>query len=167
MQKSPSNFSPIEGVGLCSEDVSQSKTSMLIKNRRPVSLTQNYCLRPEPLRNSQFFMLFKMNNSSNLSNLNSLIMNQPPDTDHKLTGNDPNSNLTHSIDSQTILNSTAEQTDLLTFVENFSLNSPNFRRPSPRSPMRSRQLGRVSRNNRTRERAAKTRKEGHAHCWKP
>ena len=120
---------------------------MLIKNCRPVSLTQYHFLRPEPLRNSQSFMLSKINNSSNLSNLNSLIMNQPPDTDHKLTGNDPNSNLTHSIDSQTVLNSTAEQTDLITFVENFPLISPNFRRPSPRSPMRSRQLGQISRNN--------------------
>ena len=67
-------------------------------------------------------------------------MNQPPDTDHKLAGNDPNSTLTHSIDSQTILNSLAEQTDLLTFVEKFPLSSPNFRRPNPRPPMRSRDV---------------------------
>ena len=43
------------------------------------------------------------------------------------------------------------------------MNSPNFRRPSMRPPMKSRQLRRISRSdqirqhNRTRERAAKTR----------
>ena len=64
--------------------------------------------------------------------------NLPPDTTQILTENDLNSTLTHPIDSQTILNSTAEQTDLYTFVENLPLNSPNFKRPSPRPPMRSR-----------------------------
>ena len=56
-----------------------------------------------------------------------------------------------------------EQAELLSFVENFTLSSPNFRRPSPRPSVRSRQVGRISRldqvrqRNRTRERAAKTR----------
>ena len=103
-------------------------------------------------------------------------MNQPPDTENGLTGNDPNSTLTNvSNDSHTILNSTAEQTDLLTFVENFPLHSLNLRRPSPCHPIRSRQLisriDQIRQDNRTRERAAKTRfvtartnsrKEGHA-----
>ena len=102
-------------------------------------------------------------------------MNQPPDTENGLPGNDPNSTLTNvSVDSHTILNSTAEQTDLLTFVENFPLHSLNLRRPSPRHPIRSRQLisriDQIRQDNRTRERAAKTRlvtartnsrKEGH------
>ena len=89
--------------------------------------------------------------------------NLPPNITQILTKNDLNSTLTHPIDSQTILNSTAEQTGLLTFVENFPLGSPNFRRPSPRPPMRSRQLDRSSRmdqirqHNRIRERATKTR----------
>ena len=39
MQICPSSFSPIEGVKLSSKNVSQSETSMLIKNHRPVSLT--------------------------------------------------------------------------------------------------------------------------------
>ena len=101
--------------------------------------------------------------------------NLPPDTTQILTDY-LNSTLTHPNDSQITLNSTAEQTDLLAFVENFPLNSPNFRRPRPRPPLRSRQLGQISRmdqirqHNRTRERAVKTRfvgaritsrKEGH------
>ena len=61
-----------------------------------------------------------------------------PDTTQILTDNDLNCTLTHPIDSQTKLKSTAEQTDLLLLVEIFPLNSPNFRRPSPRPPMRSR-----------------------------
>ena len=87
-------------------------------------------------------------------------MNLPPGTNQ--TNFDLNSTLTQ-LDSQTLLNSTAEQADLLTFVETFPLNSPKFRRPSPRPPMRFRQLSRISRldqihqHNRTRERAAKTR----------
>ena len=43
----------------------------------------------------------------------------PPDIIQILTENGLHSTLTHSIDCQTILSSTAEQTDLLTFVENF------------------------------------------------
>ena len=158
------NFSSIEGVELCSESVCQSKTSMLIKNLKPDIFTQDYCLRPESSRNSHSFMLSKINNNfySTLSNLNSFIINQPPDTENGLTGNDPNSTLTNvSIDSHTILNSTAEQTDLLTFVENFPLHSLNLRRPSSRHPIRSRQLisriDQICQDNRTRERAAKAR----------
>ena len=91
--------------------------------------------------------------------------------------NDLNITLTNiSIHSNYILNSTAEQTDLLTFVENYPINLPNFSRRSPRPRLRSRQKGRVSRNeqirqhNRTTKRAARTRfvaarinsrKEGH------
>ena len=64
-------------------------------------------------------------------------MNQPPGTENGLTGNVPNSTVMNvSIDSHTKLSSTAEKTDLLNFVENFPLNSPNFRRPSPRPPIR-------------------------------
>ena len=76
--------------------------------------------------------------------------------------NDMNTTIV-SINSNTILYSTAEQTDILSFVETFLVNSPNFSRPCPRTPLRSRQLGRVSRidqlrkHNRIRERAAKTR----------
>ena len=86
-----------------------------------------------------------------------------PDTRERPTTHDPDSTLVHRLESQTILNSTVEQSDLLTFVENFPLNSPNFRRPSPRPLMRSLQLGQISRldqirqHNRTRVRAAKTR----------
>ena len=101
----------------------------------------------------------------------------PPDTFPQPTADDLHSTLVQPPDSQTLLNSTAEQTDLLSFVENFLLSSPYFRRPSPRPTMRSRQVGRISRldqvrqHNRTRERAAKTRfvaartisrKEGHS-----
>ena len=92
-------------------------------------------------------------------------MTQPPDTTQTTPGPttfDLNATITQP-DPQTILNSTAEQADLLTFVESFPINSPNFCRPSPRPPIRSRQLNRISRldqirqRNRARERAAKTR----------
>ena len=129
---------------------------MLNQNRSPEFLTQNHCLRPESMRNSQKSMI--SDQKSNLPNLYPYVMNQPPNTE-----NDPNNTITNvSINSNTILNSTAEQTDLLTFVENFSLNSLNFSRPSCRLPLRSRQMGRMSRtdqnrqHNRTRERAART-----------
>ena len=87
-------------------------------------------------------------------------MNQPPGTTQ--TNTDLNSTLTQ-LDSQTLPNSTAEQADLLTFVESFLPNSLNICRSSPRPPMRSRQLSRISlldqirQRNWTRERAAKTR----------
>ena len=151
------NSSPIEGVGLWSKDINQSEAGMQIENRRPVSLTENQCLRPESLRNSH-----QINKHSKISNQNSNVMNLPPDTNQTRTNTDLNSTLTQ-IDSQTLLKSTAEQADFLTFVETFPFNSLNIRRPSPRPPMRSRQLGRNSRldqrrqRNRTRERAAKTR----------
>ena len=98
--------------------------------------------------NFNLFLLLPLNhttsNSLNLSN--SLIMNEPPDT------TDPNSTQTNaSIDPSKILNWTAEQTDLLTFVEDFSLLSTNFRRPRPRPPLRSRQMGRISRIDQTRQ----------------
>ena len=63
----------------------------------------------------------------------------------------------------TSLQPNTEQTELQTFVETFPVSSPNFRRPSPRPQLRSRQINRMSRidqirqRNRTRERAAKTR----------
>ena len=68
-----------------------------------------------------------------------------------------------SINSNTILNSTAEQTDLHAFMDNFPVNSTSFSRPSPSPPLRSHKLGRVSRidqirqHSRARERAVKTR----------
>ena len=151
------NSSPIEGVGLCSKDINQSETGMQTENRRPVSLTENQCLRPESLRNSH-----QINKYSKVLNQNPNVMNLPPDTNQTRTNTDVNSTLTH-IDSQTLLKSTAEQANFLTFKETFPINSLNFRRPSPGRPIRFRQLGRISRldqirqRNRTRERAAKTR----------
>ena len=177
MQIFVSSFSPREGVELCSESKNQSKTGMLIKKRRPVSLAIDHCLRPELLENSQLSFLsssqFLRTHNQSIDLPDKILL---PDTSERLTTHDPDSTLFRPLDSQTILNSTAEQNDLLTFVENFSLNSPNFRRPSPRPPMRSRQLGGISRldqirqHNRTRVRAARTRfvaartvsrKEGH------
>ena len=101
----------------------------------------------------------------------------PPNTSLQHTVNETLSHQTHPPDSQPLLNLTAEPADLLSFVENFPLSSPNFRRQSPRPTMRSRQVRRISRldqvrqHNRTRERVAKTRfvaartvsrKEGHS-----
>ena len=109
--------------------------------------------------------------------MNSSHLIVPPVTSPQPTADDSHSQLVHPPDSQQLVNSAAEQTDLLSFVENFPLSSPNFRRPSPRPTVRSRQVGRISRldqvrqHNRTRERAEKTRfvaavtvsrKEGHS-----
>ena len=161
------NSLPKEGVGLCSKDINQSEAGMQIDKRRPVYVSEVHCLRPESLRNSHQFQL------STIAHPNSKVMNLPPGTNQTYTY--LNSTLTH-LDFETLLNSTAEQANLLTFVETFPLNSTNFRRPSPRPPMRSRQLSRIFRldqirqRNRARERAAKTlfvatrtttRKDGH------
>ena len=124
--------------------------------------------------------MLSLQNSKKLES-NPSMMSQPqaPDTET----NDRNNTITNVSlhHSNTILNSMDEQTDLLTFVENFPINLPNFSRPSPRSPLRSRQIVRVFRidqicqHNRTRERAARTRfvaarinsrKEGHAQLLK-
>ena len=92
-------------------------------------------------------------------------MTQPPGAKQTTTGPttiDLKATITQP-DLQTILNSTAEQADLLTFVESFPISSPNIRRPSPRPRIRPRQLNCISRldqirqRNQTRERAAKTR----------
>ena len=131
---------------------------MQIDNRRPVYVPKIHCLRPQSLRNSH---LTQPSSIAYLNSaVNSTVMNQPPGTNQ--TTFDLNSTLTPQ-DSQDLLNSTAEQADLLTFVESFPLNFPNFRRPSPRPPMRSRQLSQISRldqirqQNQTREQVSKTR----------
>ena len=131
---------------------------MQIDNRRPVYVPKIHCLRPQSLRNSH---LTQPSSIAYLNSaVNSTVMNQPPGTNQ--TTFDLNSTLTQH-DSQDLLNSTAEQADLLTFVESFPLNFPNFRRPSPRPPMRSRQLSQISRldqirqQNQTREQVSKTR----------
>ena len=148
------NSLPKTGVGLCSHEVNQSETGMQIDNRRPVCVSKIHCLRLESIRNNHLIPF------SSFANLKSIVMNQPPGNNQTTT--DLNSTLTQ-LDSQILLNSTAEQADLLTFVVSFPFNSPNFRRPSPRPPMRSRQLSQISRldkirqRSRTRERAAKTR----------
>ena len=201
MQIRAFSLSPSEGVELCCSSVDQSETGMLINNCRPASLALNYCLRPELLkdsRNSFFSSLFhspkfhSLNLSHNLShhsstshsfnlshnfNMNPSHFTVQPDTAPQQTGDEPPSQQAHPTDLQLSHNSMEEQADLLSFVENFTLSSPNFRRPSPRPTVRSRQVGRISRldqvrqHNRTRERAAKTRfvaartasrKEGHS-----
>ena len=132
---------------LCSERVNQLNTSMLIQNLSLEILTQNYCFRSETMRSSHYPYSMLSNQKPTLLNLYPYVMVQPPDTE-----NDPNNIITKvTINSITILNSTAEQTDLLTFVENFPLNSPNFSRPSPCPPLRSRQMERVSRIDQIRQ----------------
>ena len=180
MQIRASSFSPKEGVEICCSSADQSETGMQINNRRPVSLALNHCLRPESIKDSHnsFFSSFpySTNQPQNLI-MNSSHLIVPPVTSPQPTADDSYSQLVHPPDSQPLLNSAAERTDLLSFVENFPLSSPNFRRPSPRPTVRSRQVGQISRldqvrqHNRTRERAAKTRfvaartvsrKEGHS-----
>ena len=145
MQIKQSYSSLTEGVKLCAENINKSHFSMQFKNRQYQSTLRNHCLRPEIVQNSH------------LSNLR--MKNTDP---NNIKMNDMNTTIV-SINSNTILNSTAEQTDIQSFVETFLINSPNFSRLSPRPPLRSRQLGRVSRidqlrqHNRIRERAAKTR----------
>ena len=148
-----------EGVDLCSHEVNQSETGMQTDYCRPVGVSKIHCLRPESLQNSH------LNSSSLFLTQNFFNMTQPLDTTQTTPGPttfDLNATITQP-DPSMILNSTAEQADLLTFVESFPISSPNFRRPSPRPPIRSRQLNRISRldqirqRNRAREWATKTR----------
>ena len=178
------SFSPREGVELCCSSADQSKTDMQINNRRPVSLALNSCVRPESIKdNNSFFSSFPYSTNQTQN----LIMNSshpivPLDTSPQPTADDSHSQLVHPPDSQPLLNSAAEQTDLLSIVEKFPLSSPNFRRPSPRPTVRYRQVGRISRldqvcqHNRTPELAAKTKfflqpgpsqeRRDTANCWR-
>ena len=139
---------------------------MLIDCCKPDDVSENHCLRPEYLVNSPFIQTNFFNDNFNMT---TPTINNQTHTDLNTTTTQP--------DSMTILQSTAEQAGLQTFVETFPVSSPNFRRPSPRPHIRSRQLTHLSRldqnrqRNRTRERAAKTRfvatriatrKDGHA-----
>ena len=141
-----------KGVGLCSHEFNQSGTGMQIDCCKPVDGSRTHCLRPEYLANSHFI---SSSLSKKLSNMTTPQNDNPTTTDSNTTFTQP--------DSMTILHSTAEQADFQKFVESFPINSPSFRRPSPRPQIRSRQLNRMSRldqirqRNRTRERAAKTR----------
>ena len=143
MQIRAFSLSPKEGVELCCSSADQSETSMLIINRRPVSLALNHCLRPELLKDSRNSFFSPLSYSFKLShnfNMNSSQHTVPPDTSPQPTVNETLSHQTHPPDSQPLLNSTAEPADLVSFVENFPLSSPNFRRQSPRPTMRSRQV---------------------------
>ena len=125
---------------------------MLIDCCNPDEVSKNHCLRPESLANSQFIPTIFLNNPINMTT---------PQNNNQ-TPTDSNTTITQR-DSVTILQSAAEQAALQTFLETFPVSSPNFRRPSPRPQIRSRQLNRMTRldqirqRNRTRERAAKTR----------
>ena len=126
MKKCASNFSPSEGVALCCSSVHQSERGTQIKNRRPVSLARNHCLRPELLKNSQHFFFSSFSYTTTQSHImNSSNPILPPDTFPQPTADDLHSTLVHPSDSQPLLNSTAEQTDLLSFEETFPLGYPN------------------------------------------
>ena len=131
-----------EGVGLCSHGINQSEIGMQIDYRRPVIVFKIHCLGPESLRNSPLISF------PSFANHNFFVINQLPGTNQNTT--DLNSTLTQP-DSQTRINSTAEQADLLTFVESFPISSPNFCRPSPRPLIGSRQLNRISRLDQIRQ----------------
>ena len=141
-----------DGVDLCAQEINQSGTGLLIDCCKPDGDSENHCLRPESLINSPLIQINFFNTKSNMTT----------PTINSQTHTDSNANITQP-DSMTILQSTAEQAGLQTYVETFPISSPNFRRPSPRPNIRSCQLTRLSRldqirqHNRTRERAAKTR----------
>ena len=166
MQIRAYSLSPSEGVKSCCSSVDQSETGMLINNRRPDLLALNHCLRPESLKdscNSSFSSLFHSTKSLSFNSSNNSNMNPSHSTVLPHTGDKPPTQQAHPTELPPSHSSMEEQADLLSFVENFTLSSPNFRRPNPRPPVRSRQVGRISRRdqvrqrNRTRERAAKTR----------
>ena len=130
-----------EGVDLCDHEFNQSGTGMLFDCCKPDDVSKNHCLRPESLANIQFIPTIFLNNPINLTTPQN--KNQTP-TDSNTTITQP--------DPMTILQSTAEQAELQTFVETFPVSSPNFRRPSPRPQIRSRQLNRMSRLDQIRQR---------------
>ena len=83
MQIRAFSLSPKEGVELCCLSADQSETSMLINNRRPVSLALNHCLRPELLKDSRISFFSSLSYSFKLShnfNMNSSQHTVPPDT---------------------------------------------------------------------------------------
>ena len=141
-----------EGVLLCAHEFNQSGTGMLIDCCKPDDVSKNHCLRPESLVNNQFCQTIILNNQIN--------MTTPQNTNQ--THIDSNTIITQP-DSMTVLQPTTEQAELQTFVETFPVSSPNFRRPSLRPQIGSRQLNRMSgldqirQRNRIRERAAKIR----------
>ena len=152
-----------EGVELCAHGFNQSETGMLIDCCKLDDASNNHCLRPESLTNSQFLPSILSNNLQLMSTFfsnNRINMTTPKNT--KRTPTDSNTPISQP-DSMTLLQPNTEQAELQTFVETFPVSSPNFRRPSPRPQLRSRQMNRMSRidqirqRNRTRERAAKTR----------
>ena len=100
MQISALSFSPREGAELCCSSADQSETGMQIKNRRPVSLSLNHCLRPESIKNSQnsFFSSFPYSTNQT----HNLIMNSfhpivPLDTSPQPTADDSHSQLVHPL----------------------------------------------------------------------
>ena len=147
-----------EGVELCAQEINQSGTGMLIDCCKPDVDSKNHCFRPESLINSLQSFFNIQTNFFNTKSITTSNMTTP--TTNNQTHTDSNTNITQP-DSLTRLQSTAEQAGLQTFVEKFPVSSPNFRRPSPRPNLRSRQLTCLSRleqirqHNRTRERAAK------------
>ena len=171
MQIRAYGLSPSEGVESCCFRIDQSETGMLINNRKPNSLDWNHCLRPELLKDSCNYSFSSFSNSNkSLSFHSSINYNMNPSNPTAL----PHSALQHTNDkpstqpanltkSHPSHSSMEDQAELLSFVENVTLSSPNFRRPSPRPSVRSRQVGQIScldqvrQRNRTRECAAKTR----------
>ena len=85
MQIRVSSISPRDGVELCSATVDQSETGIQIKNRRPVSLALNLCLRPELLENSHnsLFSSFSFV-KSHCQSIDSSDPILPPATTHNL-----------------------------------------------------------------------------------
>ena len=171
MQIRAFGLSPREGVESCCCRIDQSETGMLINNRKPNAFASIHCLRPELLkdsRNSFFSSLTHSTNSllSHFSIYNNMNPSKPTSLPHSAlehTKDKPTTQPAHNPIQHSSYSTMEEQAELLSFVENFKLSSPNFRRPSPRPSVRSRQVGRISRldqvrqRNRTRERAAKTR----------
>ena len=140
MQIRAYGLSPSEGVESCCFRVDQSETGMLINNRKPNSLALNHCLRPELLKdscNSSFSSLFHSTKSLSLHSSINYNMNpsNPTALPHSAlqhTNDKPPTQPAHLTESHPSHSSMEEQAELLSFVENFALSSPNFRRPSPR-----------------------------------
>ena len=92
----------------CSGTLDQSQHSMQMKYAKPEVFAQTHCLRPCILEISH-----DMDTSINLA--------------QNTTLNSTLNNSNTSTNTFDFANNTIEQTNLLTFVENFSTSSPNFR----------------------------------------
>ena len=134
MQIRAFGLSPREGVESCCCRIDQSETGMLINNRKPNSLASIHCLRPELLKDSRNSFFSSLTHSTNSlsphsSIYNNMNLSKPTSLPHSAlehTNDKPTTQPAHNPIQHSSHSTMEEQAELLSFVENFTLSSPNF-----------------------------------------